>query len=133
MSELYKYLLLIFIFINTSCFETDKFEKIITVRNCCWNWYKVIDNNQKTLDSTNSCFEFSLDGSITQYFIVDTSLVPILGVDEKRDKTSRNWDYNENDSTFIMGTETYRVIKFNDDTIIMKSKSGNLEALIRSI
>lgn len=118
---------------NTSCFEKGKFEKIITERNCCWNWFKVKDNNQKTFDYTNTCLEFSVDGSITQYFIVDTSLVSILGVDGNGDKTSRDWDYYENDSTLIMGIETYKVIKFNADTIIMKSKKGNLEALIRRI
>lgn len=118
-------ILLILLSYFTNCNKnSSEFTKTLTSDSCLWNFF-AFDNEEYNFLYNYQFFKnhtydnYFSDNPLEKGFNLDE-----FNIDSNNKKDVSYWNFNEVDSTFSLGQKefTYKVVKYNKDSIFLKGK-----------
>ncbi len=118
-----KLLIVLFIIILTSCTKKDKLEDIfITPKNQYWQFS---NTNQYDIGCGSINFQFNKDGYSHRYdFSVKEGYTLLEGMAGDLIIRPKKWSI-KNDSTFVWGDFTYKIVHIDHSVIVLSFYSPN--------
>jgi hypothetical protein len=117
-------------FLLTNCTNGESnFERILTKNESCWIFYNYPDEQGENVIIA-SCNKFYANGSFDGLIVSEGKLRKRLYPD-KNVKQDDGWNFNENDSVFDVGGEKFMIIKYSNDTIVMRNENDHVQKLVR--
>ena len=115
--------------LTTCTNDQSYFRTILTKDESCWVFYSYPDE-QKDNVIIECCNKFYSNGTFDALINREGKLSKNFSLDRgvKEDDT---WNFNENDSLFDVGGQKFRIIKYGNDTIVMKNENDHIQNLIR--
>ncbi len=120
--------IVLFTLLLTNCTDDQSnLETILIKDESCWAFYRYPDE-QKDNAVIGGCNKFYASGTFDALIVSEGKLTKTfsLDIDAEEDNT---WEFNENDSIFDVGGQKFRIIKYGNDTIVMKNESDHIQKL----
>ena len=117
------------ILILSSCQgDQSELESILTDDKACWVFHAYPDEIGNYSHEI-MCSKFYKNGTFQDFF-VDENGVTEMGQFEKG-LGELTWSVNATDSVFMLGDATFRIIKYNQDTLVFRNEMDHVQRMVR--
>lgn len=125
----------ILLFVLSCQKQESAFKALLVKEESCWVYHPRPEDESAAV--FNFCTKFSVSqgffstvSSFRTFYIKDDGLSEASSIDG-HNPYKGNWSFSDQDSVFSIEGNEFKIIRYNQDTIIFKTQQGHMESLIR--